>query len=263
MVLTGAKMRAAESTHWYARNGEPCYEMQGKTGMRPTTLRDARKLGLLPSVTTIIKCAAAPALEIWKQNQVMLAALTLTRLPGESDESFCQRVIQDSQEQARKARDKGTEIHAAVQGHFENEPPHPDYWPHVKGTLEVLAANCGEQKWIAEKSFAHFLGFGGKTDLHSPEWVLDFKTKEFSPEQAPTLKTWDDHAMQLAAYQRGLNVPGSRCGIVYVSTTHPGLCRLIEIDESDLEKGWYMFEALLKFWKARCGYFPEEWQEAA
>lgn len=257
--------RASESGHWYTRSGEPMYELVGKTGKRPTTLRDARKLGLYPSVTTIIKSASAPALETWKQNQVLMAALTLPRTPGESDVSFCERIMRDSQEQARKARDRGAAIHAAVQGHFENQQPDEEFWPHVKGVADLLAANCTPQTWIAEKSFGHGLGFGGKCDLHSNEWVIDFKTKEFAKDDE--LKTWDEHAMQLAAYRAGLanidNVEAQECGIVYVSTTNPGVCRLLRIDEAELQRGWEMFCGLLSYWQAKTGYYPQSWKEAA
>lgn len=254
---------ASEGQHFYRPNGEPCYQVPAKSGaMRPATLRDARKMGLYFGVSTVIKCASAPALEVWKQNQVLLAALTLPRLPGESDESFCKRIVTDSQEQSRKARDRGSEIHAAIQGHYEGAPPSEELWPFVKGAVDVIAANCQSGGWVAEKSFAHTLGFGGKCDVHNPYWVLDFKTKEFTAEVAPTLKTWDDHAMQLTSYREGLRVPGARCGIVYVSTTTPGLARLIEIDEADLDRGWTMFRGLLQFCKAKTGYYPELWKEA-
>ena len=37
------------SEHWYSRDGRPAYEVESAKGMmRPTTLRDARKLGLVP-----------------------------------------------------------------------------------------------------------------------------------------------------------------------------------------------------------------------
>jgi hypothetical protein len=104
----------AESLHWYTRDGEPAYEVPAaKGGMRPTTLRDARKLNLVPSVTTIIRCAAAPGLELWKANQLMMAALTLPRRDGEAEKDWLSRVVQDSKEQARKAAARGTAIHAA------------------------------------------------------------------------------------------------------------------------------------------------------
>lgn len=253
--------RAAESTHYYDRDGAPAYEVKGANGkMRPTTIRDARKLGLYPSVTTVSRCAAAPALEIWKQKQVLMAALTLPRVAGESAETLMDRIMQDSQEQSRRAADLGTRIHAAVQGHYEGKPPVEEHWPHVCGTKDMIAANCGEHPWIAEASFVHPLGFGGKCDLHAPAWVIDFKTKEFTAEDAPTLKTWDEHAMQLAAYRQGLQVPGAECAIVYVSTIEPGLCRLIRIDEPELEKGWDMFRGLLNYWQAKNAYWPSLWK---
>ena len=55
---------AAESGHWYQADGTPAYEIVGANGkMRPTTLRDARKLNLYPSVTTIIRLMDAPGLD--------------------------------------------------------------------------------------------------------------------------------------------------------------------------------------------------------
>ena len=89
---------ASESMHWYGRDGSPQYQLIGANGKeRPPTLRDARKLGLVPSVTSIIRCAAAPGLERWKQEQVLMAALTLPRNPDEPEAIWLRRVMQDSQ----------------------------------------------------------------------------------------------------------------------------------------------------------------------
>ncbi len=254
---------ASQGQHWYARDGTPMYEvMSAKPGvMRAATLRDARKHGWYPGVTSIIKCAAAPALEKWKQDQVLMAALTLPRVEGESNDQLCARILQDSQEQARKARERGTEIHAAIQGHYENKPPSEEMWPFVRGVAETLRQNCDIQPWVAEKPCAHPLGFGTKADLHAPSYVLDFKGSDFTEAEAPTLKTWDEHAMQLAATRQALGLRDAECGIVYVSRTVPGLCRLIRVDEPELIRGWDMFCALLAFWKAHRGYHPEFWQE--
>lgn len=256
-MTTNTTPHAAESMHWYARDGAPAYEVQGKTGLRPATLRDARKLGLVPSVTTIIRCASAPALEMWKAKQVMLAAMTLPRHPGESDESFCERVMRDSKEEGRKAANRGTDIHAAIQGHYEGKVPDMAYWEHVQGTVAAVAAYCEQVTWTAERSFAHPLGFGGKCDLSCDRWVLDFKTKECKPEDE--LKTWDEHAMQLAAYRQGLGV-GARCAIVYVSAIVPGYAKVIEIPEDELRRGWGMFRGLLDYWKSKSSYYPELWE---
>lgn len=258
--------RPAESLHWYMQDGTPAYEVEAaKGGMRPTTLRDARKLGLVPSVTSIIKCAAAPGLERWKQEQVLMAALTLPRRPDEPESDWLKRVVRDSQEQGRKAADRGTAIHAAVQGHYEGKPPKADYWPHVQACKVNIALCFGPDcEWVSEKAFAHSLGFGGKCDLHTraEPVVLDLKSKEFTDRDE--LKTWDEQAMQLAAYRYGLGIPTARAAIVYVSATVPGLVRILEFSEPELKAGWEMFESLLKFWQAKNGYRPvfEEKQAA-
>lgn len=133
-------IHAAESTHWYAPDGSPAYTVRGKNGKeRNTTLRDARELGLVPSVTTIIKCAAAPGLEAWKQQQVLHAALTLPRIEGEPEKDYLERIMRDSQEQARKAAERGTEIHAAIQEYFSDKP-YVSVSPHVLAVVEELNA---------------------------------------------------------------------------------------------------------------------------
>jgi hypothetical protein len=253
----------AESHHWYGRDGTPQYDVMGANGkLRPATLRDARKFGWYPGVTSIIKCAAAPGLEVWKQKQVLLAALTLPRVDGESNDELCARIMADSGEQAKKARERGTQIHAAIQGHYEGKAPTEEaMWPFVKGVSALIRENCGEQPWVAERPCAHFSGFGTKADLHSPVYVLDFKCSDFTEEEAPTLKTWDEHGMQLAATRKALELPDAECGIVYVSRTVPGLCRLVRVDEPELIRGWSMFQSLLAYWQAKSNYHPQHWTE--
>lgn len=262
MILTENAVHASESQHWYFTDGSPCYEVKNaKGGMRPTTLRDARKLNLVPSVTTIIKSAAAPGLELWKANQLMMSALTLPRLPDEPENIWIGRVKHDSREQGREASARGTAIHAAIQQHYEQDVLNETYYQHVIGTKNAIHAHFSPSEWKAEKSFAHYLGFGGKTDLSASGVVIDIKTKEFDADTK--LDTWDEHAMQLAAYRMGLGMPEARCAIVYVSATVPGLARVIELDATDIKYGWYMFLGLLRYWKAKNRYWPAEPDEAA
>jgi hypothetical protein len=243
---------ASESGHWYTKTGQPMYEIKGANGnMRPTTLRDARKLDLVPSVTTIIKQAASPGLERWKQQQILLSALTLPRLINEeTEEDWLHRIIRDSQEQARKAAEKGTQIHAAIQGHYEGQSVSAEMWPFVKGAKEKLE-EFGEM-WQCEQSFAHPLGFGGKSDLCSLNLPLvgDIKTKEFDSADDKKL-AWDDHALQLSAYREGLGIPTAQCFNLFVSTTVPGLCHIHIWSEEEIQRGWKMFRSLLSYWQAK------------
>jgi hypothetical protein len=244
----------SESGHWYYPDGTPCYTVIGKNGKeRPTTVRDAREKGLAPGVSSIIKQAAAPGLTYWLVEQGILSALTLPRYDGELDADFVARVRRDSQEQARKAAEKGTAIHAAIQGHYEGKPPDEQWWPYVKGAKEALEKEFGETEWICEHSFAHPLGFGGKTDLHINSWrrlIGDAKTKEFDSVDDKKL-AWDDHAIQLAAYREGLRMPDAVCFNLFVSTTVPGLCHIHIWSEEEIQRGWKMFTALLEYWRAK------------
>jgi hypothetical protein len=96
------------------------YTVKAKDGTdRPTTLRDARKLNLVPSVTTIMSVAAKPGLEAWKMNQMMMAALTLPRAPDEPEADFIDRIQKDAKEQAKMAAERGTAIHEALEKFYE------------------------------------------------------------------------------------------------------------------------------------------------
>lgn len=241
-------LRPAESGHWYNRLGEPAYFVESAKGaQRPTTLADARKLNLLPSVTTILAAAARPGLEAWKQQQLLLAALTLPPREGESLDAFAERAIADARRQSNDARDRGTEIHARVQQGFEGGPGNESYL-EVKRALDGA---FGTQPWVSEKSFAHKLGYGGKVDLHCPKFVVDIKTKPF--EKGDDIQPFDDNLMQLAAYRVGLGFEHANCANVFVSTAVSGLVTIHHWRPSDLERGWQMFEALLNFWYAKTG----------
>lgn len=244
---------ASESGHWYGADGEPRYTIIGKNGKeRATTLRDARALNLSPSVTTIIRMGAAPALERWKRNQVLLAALTLPRGIGESETDWLARVERDWQEQGRSAADRGTAIHGAVECAYRGEPVPADYalWADAVRAAVLLA--CGPQDWRAERSFAHRLGYGGKLDLHSDEWVVDIKTKDGDPSGQTV---YDEHLMQLAAYRRGIGAHQARCGIVFVSRDEPAAA-FVEAPAGEPERGLRMFDALLSYWQAKHSYVP-------
>ena len=75
--------------------------------MRPTTLRDARKLGLLPSVTNVLGVINKPELVEWKMTQAVLAALTLPRLEGEGEDAFAKRVVEQGKDVVEDAREGG------------------------------------------------------------------------------------------------------------------------------------------------------------
>jgi len=246
------KQYAAEAGHWYTREGVPRYTIIGANGKeRNTTLRDARKENLVPSVTTILNVAAKPALTQWLQRQVLYAALTLPRRDGEAEEDYLDRIITDSKEQGKNAADAGTDIHASIEQFYRGEGI-KGHEQQVKAVEAELTKHFGMQEWVSEKSFAHKLGFGGKVDLHADNVVVDIKTKEFDdPEK---VQAYDEHLMQIAAYRIGLDMPLARCANVFVSRSTAGLVVVHEWRADELIKGWNMFQHLLGFWQTKNGH---------
>ncbi len=55
----------SKSMHWYDRDGKAVFEVPKAKGdgMRATTIADARKLNLYPSVTTVLSVIAKPSLD--------------------------------------------------------------------------------------------------------------------------------------------------------------------------------------------------------
>lgn len=242
----------SQAGHWYTQGGEPAYYYENNKGkVLPTTLREARKLGLVPSVTTIIACQARPGLDIWKQEQTILACLTLQRMENEPENKYIERIKQDAKEQSEKAAKRGTQIHAWVQMGFEyKEIPIEGIKFFTSAKAEIHRC-CGEQDWACEKAFSSDLGFGGKVDLQNSKFVIDIKTTEKDIE---TLKLWDDHLQQLAAYSQN---DGRQCGILYINSI-TGVSKLIWAEQIRIERGWKSFLALLEFWKVKNNYRPEE-----
>jgi len=242
------KENTSESGHWYLPDGSPAYRIIGKNGNeRNSTFKDAREHGLLPSVTTIIGCASkGEGLQRWLQEQAILAALTLPRLEGESEEDWLSRVVADSKETAKQAAERGTQIHGVIEAFYEGIYI-PELPPYVRAVENAINEHFGSQLWISEKSFAYG-GFGGKCDLVAKSgFVVDFKTTE---KDLDKLDYFFDHQMQLSAYRMGFEMPKARCAIVYVNALQ-NKAKLVEIPEDDLRIGWECFTHLLAFYRAK------------
>lgn len=240
---------AAESGHWYhAGSGVPCYSIVGKNGKdRPTTIRDARAMDLVPSVTTILSCAAKPALTNWMVDQALMAALTLPRLPNEPLDAFMKRAKQDSKEQARKAAERGTALHGAIERFIKEGIPDTTWALHIANVRNALAdVGIDLQAGQAERSFACSMGYGGKLDFHTPIAVIDFKSK---PAITDKVTAYDEHGMQLSAYAEGLGLPAARRINVFVGITDEQV-KIHEWPADTHSKHWRMFFSLLRFWQA-------------
>jgi len=242
-------IRPSQSTHWYDRQGRPVYTVIGKNGKeRDTTLADARKLDLVPSVSAIKNMAAKEWLTFYKMKQVLLAALTLPRAINEPEDEYIARIILDSKKAGADAAELGTEIHAAIQGAYEGVKP-TEHEEYVTAACTAIYDKYGSQSWNCEQSFAHPLGFGGKIDLQVPGIIIDLKTTAQGLEEMKK-RDHDDNCVQLAAYRVGFGNEKAKCYNVYISTTTKEVY-IKEYTEEELLRAWEMFLCLLKYWKLK------------
>jgi hypothetical protein len=240
------KNHESESGHWYTQLGEPAYRIIGKNGVeRNTNVKDARELGLVPSVTTIIGQLAKPGLDRWKSEQLLLAALTLPRYDNEAESDWLERVMADSRSTGKEAAERGTRMHGVLENFYRRKEIGilPFYVIEVDRTI---TAHFGAQQWAAEASFASPQGYGGKIDLNGSNVVIDFKSKVGDISKT---KPYFEQIMQLAAYRVGLGMPTARCANVYFN--EQGHVALIEHTSDQLDDAFSCFQCLLQYYKIK------------
>jgi len=242
-----AKKKPAESGHWYTQTGEPMYTIIGANGKeRNTTLRDAKKDNLVPSVTTVLGMIAKPALENWKINQALNSALTLEKEEDESLSEFAYRCKQDSKRIGQEAAEQGTKIHAMIEQGFEGGETNKPY-EAVRAFLDKEFPN---EHWIAEDSFCADIGYGGKIDLYSTTGIfVDFKTKDNLEGKDPASLVYDEHGMQLSAYAQGCGYTDVERVSIFVDRKQHDLISCHIWDRDSQTKHTEMFNSILNYWK--------------
>jgi hypothetical protein len=269
------KLFSPDSAHWYQRDGVACHTVpslkgssQTATVLRPTTLRDARKLGLLPSVTNILGVIAKPELTAWLQEQAVMAALTLPRIAGETEDAFARRVVEDSLTTRDNAADFGTAFHHGaerVAKTLEVDLQHPaaDWLWHYRDWYQ---ANARALRWTEKVLVQQEWGYAGTADLlidHAVHGLtlVDLKTMKGasrtgqSGAAAPKPKPYKSWGYQLAAYRHALGEP-VRCMNLIVNSNEPSVPIEHLWSEEDVERGWRAFEAAWQLWVIEKGYDP-------
>jgi hypothetical protein len=281
------KLFNPENAHWYRRDGEPLHSVPSAKGslqtatMRPTTLRDARKLGLLPSVTNVLGVIAKPELVEWKMTQAVLAALTLPRLNGEGEDGFAKRVVEDAQSRVRSAAEFGTAFHAGaeqVAKSLEVDQAGP-YAAWLCLHRDWFQAKCVRVVWTERVLVNAELGYAGTADLlveHQEHGLtlVDYKTQSFgtkplTPALSPSNgargskgpKVYKSWCQQLAAYRRALGKPVA-CLSVIVNSAEASAPVEHLWSEEELRSGLESFEAALVIWRNEKGYDPRSWRTA-
>lgn len=267
-MTTVARIHEVKNGHWYTAQGQSCYEVPRKDGkgMRKTTIADARELGLLPSVTHILDTVLRkPALEAWKLEQSLLACLTSPRNEGEELDAFIKRILSDEKvedQEAQAARDRGTEIHAALEALFQGQPISDEIDPWVRPAFQAV---CKYGELACTEKILVGADYAGKCDLIQLAkdcwWLWDWKSAKKLPDPAKG-GAWSEHRLQASAYAnawfnylcsqpKGLEV--IRTGNIYISTVECGKFVICEHAEWQ-QTYWYGFKPLVEHWRWSTGY---------
>lgn len=242
--------RRLKMGHYYKQDGSPCYEVTSTKGtLRPTTVADARKLNLNPSVTTVTSLLDKPFLTPWLINEAIVAAAELPYADNVDFQKWKTDIKKMTNMKTWTAQKRGTDVHNALEKHFSGELNHDRKFDSVINKVEeILCDEFGPVPWISEQSFSRD-GYGGAVDLHNDDVILDFKIK--CKEDISKLKPYDDHGMQIAAYRHGLDKPSAKCYNLYINVddnyqyvSH----KLHNWNEETLKRCHEMFFLLRDFW---------------
>lgn len=253
-------------SHFYERNnaGEIIPRhfvgMTSRPGeLRPTRIADAKKHGWTPSVTTIQGMLDKPALTNWKIDEHLKQTWKLREQApyAQSQEQWIEFIKHSTQTELDKAPKDGTDFHDVLEKWFNKQEVAQEFveicgsvQSCVTGNTQTIAPD-----FITEKSFVHPLGFAGKCDIHSPDWVIDYKTKNSCDKWKPGKMHYPEMAMQLAAYRVGLGLDNARCANVFVCL-EDGAVEFHEWDSAELDKQFANFTDLLRIWLRNAGYIP-------
>lgn len=260
-----------ESGHWYRPTGELVlqvpYADKARAGeARSTTLRDARKMGLYPSVTTIISLLDKPGLRLWQTQEAVRAALVYGKpatFELETLEQRVQHIIEASHEKVEQAADFGSEVHLGLSWYLLGVadsfvPTTPERSAVVRQFWEWYTSSGELELERSEHSFVSPAGFAGTVDFlglyRGQPVIADFKTQEF--ERVQDARYYDEHAFQLAGYAVGTGEQHRQRLSIVLSRTVPGLIatKLWPIEEAPRWDA--AFELLFALWKLVKNYDP-------
>lgn len=252
MTPTAARPISSQSAHWYTRAGEPMHTVIAKGSGQPraTTIADARKLDLVPSVTTILKVLNKPDLNNWIREQDCLAVLTSPHRENEELDAFVHRILHEdkTQDEERDAAAKfGLDFHGAIADSLEYKSVDPKWIPWILPVLDHL--KVGATRHCEYRVVGN--GYAGCVDLIVGDKEVDIYDFKTTKGRLPDKGSYVEHKLQLSAYAEALEANGfvvKSTSNVYISTVEPGKF-IVHVNPTWHETYDNGFEPLLRYWQ--------------
>jgi len=250
----------SEATRFYNKAGAIVETVTAKNGKdRKVNIRDARKMDLVPSVTSILKLTYKFGLEYWKQEQLIKAALELEQEQNESQKDFFKRIRNVGNEIGLNAAVEGTKIHAAIQKSLEAGLYNPLFQQFYEFKKEKGIVRDISERAFATNQFAGTIDYVGLTTKNKKIYA-DFKTKDGVQD---IKKAYSEHGMQLAAYIVGAGdtFEDVEAWSIYIDRNITKIdkeqyyeMKFIQWATDDLTLHLNKFKALLKYWRLENGF---------
>lgn len=233
-------------------------------------LRQARKVGALPSPTTVLNVLGSPGLKYYFRRQMWEAACTTPRAPGMSDEDHWDACQKFADEHGQAARDKGGDFHTLCQKFHErcmngdaenfimgfaafNAPLQPQFDAYVDWySKNVRRSLMVEQTVIGD-------GYAGRVD-HVAELMdgriccMDVKTQDTSKKKG-RFNFYDQWPIQLGAYAGAIKPMPDCIMSIAVSANAPVVVEAL-VWPKPVDYYHKIFMGLLAFWCHSNEYHP-------
>lgn len=259
-----------ESGRWYRRDGRPVNEIlsaDGKRMIRPSVIH-ARKYGFLPSVTSIIRILDKPGLRSWRDEQVILAALSMPRKPEQTDEQWVEAILKDAQKQVETAADKGKDWHGVIEnallGRMPLQPTEVEL-NVIKACGDWLLQELGEGYTVVVERSVVGEGWCGTPDIVAQDRDLtktllcDIKTVDDESDLLGKEKPYKEWLYQIAPYWRATDADDANCWELILGR-ESGKIRFHRWPAEEVRgKGWRGFSLLRQFWAVDNDYDPISW----
>ncbi len=256
-----------ESAHYYLSTGDPCHG----------DLRQARKAGAFPSVTTILKIMESEALTRHRVDAAIAQAMTLPPIAGETPQDFAKRVHETNKAELSGMADVGTRIHELAEQVIRGEAPEEidaPLRPHI-ASLTYWAKSLDEVVLSEEVVVHDGEGYAGRCDLiakiDGQAEIVDFKSKNFT-KVAPfhpdmpgfatadeEHKVWTDYKelLQLAAYSFAWAGEALPARNVFIDRKTGALDEKLYTAE-EVEDAFEAFRACCTLWRKIKKYDPRD-----
>lgn len=260
-----------EDAHYYGKDGTPCHG----------TLREARKRGAYPSVSTALQALARPGLDYYKTQQLALAAVTYNFPADVTAEDKCRLIIEDSRKEVEAAAERGTYLHtlshAAALG-LKPEELRPQFARHYE-SFKFWAKSIHKVHKAEDVVVNHEEGYAGRVDLiatigdenENEVEVIDFKSRKFKKvgtfaDGNPGVCTigdphkvdsYDTDILQLSAYAFAAFDEPIAARSVYIDPATGAIHDHIWSKE-DVADAFEVFKNVMAIWRWQKKYDPRE-----